>query len=252
MCCSDENKHPNDVLVSGFSGSILSFIAERGDNNQLQYVEMIDEVKNLEAAKKRGERRMRKQARNQQQPLRSKFDFSSGTSITSSYKSSYSGRSFTSSASKEKQKKANAPPKSLPPQQRSTTRVRQPGEWASVRVFISSTFLDMHGERDVLTQYVFPELRKRCEKIRIHVNEVDLRWGVTDEMTKQKNVIEVRVRSCVCARVCWSSTLTASCLHRCVSMKWTDADRSSSACWANATDASRTATMCPTSRASIG
>jgi hypothetical protein len=38
---SEANKHPNDILITGFSDSILRFIAERGDNNQLQYVENI-------------------------------------------------------------------------------------------------------------------------------------------------------------------------------------------------------------------
>lgn len=34
----------------------------------------------------------------------------------------------------------------------------QDGSWKTVRVFISSTFNDMHGERDVLTRNVFPAL----------------------------------------------------------------------------------------------
>lgn len=33
--------------------------------------------------------------------------------------------------------------------------------WPEARVFVSSTFLDMHGERDILTRIVFPELRVR-------------------------------------------------------------------------------------------
>jgi hypothetical protein len=35
------------------------------------------------------------------------------------------------------------------------------GKWQSVRVFISSTFKDMHGERDYLTRHIFPELQER-------------------------------------------------------------------------------------------
>ena len=34
-------------------------------------------------------------------------------------------------------------------------------KWRNARVFISSTFRDMHGERDYLTRYVFPELQER-------------------------------------------------------------------------------------------
>ena len=33
-------------------------------------------------------------------------------------------------------------------------------KWRRVRVFISSTFLDMHGERDLLNRFVFPELAR--------------------------------------------------------------------------------------------
>ncbi|KAF5895483.1 telomerase protein component 1-like, partial [Clarias magur] len=53
--------------------------------------------------------------------------------------------------------------------------------WRSVRVFISSTFRDMHGERDVLVRSVFPELRRRAAPLCLHLQEVDLRWGVTEE-----------------------------------------------------------------------
>jgi telomerase protein component 1 len=50
-----------------------------------------------------------------------------------------------------------------------------------VRVFISSPFRDMHGERDLLGRYVFPELRERARKLRINLVEVDLRWGVPED-----------------------------------------------------------------------
>ena len=44
--------------------------------------------------------------------------------------------------------------------------------WKTLRVFISSTFRDMHGERDLLTRYVFPELRARAAKHFIKIFEV--------------------------------------------------------------------------------
>ena len=47
-----------------------------------------------------------------------------------------------------------------------------------VRVFISSTFSDMHAERDHLVAVVFPELRERLERIGLDFFDVDLRWGV--------------------------------------------------------------------------
>jgi WD40 repeat protein len=47
-----------------------------------------------------------------------------------------------------------------------------------VRVFISSTFRDMHAERDHLVTVVFPELRERVERLGFEFYDVDLRWGV--------------------------------------------------------------------------
>ncbi|MFC1539019.1 DUF4062 domain-containing protein [Candidatus Latescibacterota bacterium] len=50
-----------------------------------------------------------------------------------------------------------------------------------VRVFISSTFRDMQAERDHLVRFVFPRLREQLLQNRIHLVDVDLRWGVTSE-----------------------------------------------------------------------
>ena len=51
--------------------------------------------------------------------------------------------------------------------------------WKTIRVFISSTFKDMQAERDHLVRFVFPRLRERLLRYRIHLVDVDLRWGVT-------------------------------------------------------------------------
>ncbi|XP_034009134.1 telomerase protein component 1 [Trematomus bernacchii] len=53
--------------------------------------------------------------------------------------------------------------------------------WRGVRVFISSTFRDMHTERDILVRSVFPELRRRAASHCLYLQEVELRWGVTEE-----------------------------------------------------------------------
>uniref|UniRef100_A0AAQ6IID5 Telomerase-associated protein 1 n=1 Tax=Anabas testudineus TaxID=64144 RepID=A0AAQ6IID5_ANATE len=53
--------------------------------------------------------------------------------------------------------------------------------WRGVRVFISSTFRDMHAERDVLVRSIFPELRRRAAAHCLFLQEVELRWGVTEE-----------------------------------------------------------------------
>lgn len=63
--------------------------------------------------------------------------------------------------------------------------------WKTVRVFISSTFRDMHAERDYLVRFVFPELRERCAKRRLHLVDVDLRWGVTEQEAERGKVLEL-------------------------------------------------------------
>ena len=55
--------------------------------------------------------------------------------------------------------------------------------WVVLRVFISSTFNDFHGERNSLTRSVFPLLNERCRARRVVVVPVDLRWGLTAEDT---------------------------------------------------------------------
>jgi WD40 repeat protein len=48
----------------------------------------------------------------------------------------------------------------------------------AVRLFVSSTFRDMHAERDHLVTVVVPELRERVERLGLELFDVDLRWGV--------------------------------------------------------------------------
>ena len=66
--------------------------------------------------------------------------------------------------------------------------------WKTVRVFISSTFRDMHAERDHLVRAVFPELRERCAKRHLHLVDVDLRWGVPEEDAQRGKALEVCLR----------------------------------------------------------
>ena len=61
--------------------------------------------------------------------------------------------------------------------------------WRTVRVFVSSTFRDMHAERNHLTRVVFPALRERLQKHRVHLVDVDLRWGVTSEQVENNEVL---------------------------------------------------------------
>jgi WD40 repeat protein len=63
------------------------------------------------------------------------------------------------------------------------------GSWRTVRVFLSSTFRDMHAERDHLIKVVFPALRERLERHRIFLIDIDLRWGVTREQAENDQVL---------------------------------------------------------------
>ena len=53
-----------------------------------------------------------------------------------------------------------------------------------IRVFISSTFNDMQSERDELVSKIFPILRKKAAERNVTVTDIDLRWGITEEESR--------------------------------------------------------------------
>jgi len=64
-------------------------------------------------------------------------------------------------------------------------------KWQTIKLFLSSTFLDMHTERDHLLRVVFPELKARCRQKRINLIEIDLRWGVTQKEAEDGKVLDI-------------------------------------------------------------
>jgi hypothetical protein len=60
-----------------------------------------------------------------------------------------------------------------------------------MRVFVSSTFRDMHAEREELVKRVLPQLRELCEARGVTWGEVDLRWGITDEQKAEGQVLPI-------------------------------------------------------------
>ena len=60
-----------------------------------------------------------------------------------------------------------------------------------IRVFVSSTFVDMQRERDHLMKVAFPRIRKLARERGVEFTEVDLRWGVTREQAEQGRVIQI-------------------------------------------------------------
>ena len=69
-----------------------------------------------------------------------------------------------------------------------------------MRVFVSSTFRDMHAEREELMQARLPELRKRCEARGVAWTEVKTcARGITDEQQAEGKVLPVclaEIRHC--------------------------------------------------------
>ena len=60
----------------------------------------------------------------------------------------------------------------------------------------------MHAERDVVVRCVFPELRRRAAQHCLYLQEVELRWGVTEEESSRA------VELCL-SEVCRSQMLVA-------------------------------------------
>lgn len=60
-----------------------------------------------------------------------------------------------------------------------------------IRIFISSTFQDMHEERDYLVKKVFPQLQLEAAKRDVSIVPLDLRWGITEEESKTGKVLQI-------------------------------------------------------------
>nr|XP_040576724.1 telomerase protein component 1-like [Lepeophtheirus salmonis] len=61
-------------------------------------------------------------------------------------------------------------------------------QWTRVKIFVSSTFLDMFGERNLLNYCVFPELRRRCRNINVEITLLDLRWGIPEDQSLETSM----------------------------------------------------------------
>lgn len=60
-----------------------------------------------------------------------------------------------------------------------------------IRVFISSTFNNMQKEREYLLRHIFPKLRNIASKHDVTLTEIDLRWGITEDESKNGKVVEL-------------------------------------------------------------
>lgn len=59
------------------------------------------------------------------------------------------------------------------------------------RLFISSTFSDFKGEREIMQTDVFPKLDSYCAAHGFQFQAIDLRWGVNEEAQLDQKTIEV-------------------------------------------------------------
>ncbi len=67
--------------------------------------------------------------------------------------------------------------------------------WQTVSVFISSTFKDMHSERDILVKQAFPKLREKLLPYHIKLLDIDLRWGITEDQAENDETIDFCLES---------------------------------------------------------
>lgn len=63
----------------------------------------------------------------------------------------------------------------------------------NIKVFLSSTFRDMDAERDAIMNQVYPAVAQQLARHNIHVDFIDLRWGVStsdvDEADRENHVL---------------------------------------------------------------
>lgn len=59
------------------------------------------------------------------------------------------------------------------------------------RIFVSSTFSDLHEERNALQKYVFPRLRELCLQNGCRFQAIDLRWGVSVEAGRDQQTMKI-------------------------------------------------------------
>ena len=60
-----------------------------------------------------------------------------------------------------------------------------------IKIFFSSTFIDMEEERNILEKYILPQLQNFCEKNSINLTDIELRWGITEEQINDEKLLTI-------------------------------------------------------------
>jgi hypothetical protein len=66
-----------------------------------------------------------------------------------------------------------------------------PGHPRTFRLFVSSTFRDLEQERNALRERVYPALRDFCASRGARFQEIDLRWGVSEEASLDQQAMNI-------------------------------------------------------------
>jgi hypothetical protein len=203
--------HPNNVTISGFSDAILKYVAERGDGNQLGYIQNIDQAKGLAGEKVHlphtGGLRKEKTKEELEEKKKNVWSFMDANQLC---KHEGCPKSVLKEKLEAHMRECEYRPvpclyegcDQLVPRNGLESHcarclfkpLHKPkaGRFQTAKVFISSTFLDMHGERDALLNKVFAELKERAQKERrVNLYEIDLRWGVTREEAENNKSLEI-------------------------------------------------------------
>lgn len=66
-----------------------------------------------------------------------------------------------------------------------------------ISIFVSSTFLDMQSERDLLRERILPDIEDYVKKYGININFIDLRWGIDTSEKDDEESTKIIIKSCV-------------------------------------------------------
>lgn len=164
--------HSNDVLLTGFSDSILRFIAERSNGGPRRYIEHIDEVYKIDTSHvvSCADRNARAE------------DLSSDSSDSACDESDDDDSSSSSTSIRGIEDEAASQQDAVDSQAIALPR-NPTSAYRTARWFVSSTFLDMQCERSALATHVFPAVRQWIARrgLKVHVTEIDFRWGVDSD-----------------------------------------------------------------------
>jgi hypothetical protein len=64
----------------------------------------------------------------------------------------------------------------------------------AARIFLSSTFVDMHDERETIMRRVMVELDQYCYERQVSLTYIDMRWGMRERYILRKRVREQKAQ----------------------------------------------------------